>query len=77
VRFTGVCELLGGIGLLVPWTHLAAVIALCVFLVAVFPANVFASRQPERFGKAAIPFVPRLLEQIALILLLVFTALPL
>jgi uncharacterized membrane protein len=75
VRFTGVCEIAGGIGLLVPWTHVAAVIALIVFLVAVFPANAYASRHPERFGKAATPFVPRLIGQLVLIALLVFVAL--
>jgi uncharacterized membrane protein len=75
VQFTGVCEIAGGIGLLVPVLHLAAAIALIVFLVAVFPANACAARHPERFGRAAIPFWPRLLGQLALIGLLVFVAL--
>jgi len=74
VRLTGVCEVAGGIGLLVPQTHLAAAIALIVFLVAVFPANVYASQHPERFGRAAIPFWPRLAGQVVLIALLVFVA---
>lgn len=74
VRFTGVCEIAGGIGLLVPQTHVAAAIALIVFLVAVFPANAYASQHPERFGRAAIPFWPRLAAQVALIGLLVFVA---
>jgi len=77
VRFTGVCEILGGIGLLVPQLRLAASIALIVFLVAVFPANAYASKHPERFGAAAIPLVPRLIGQLVLIGLLVFVALPL
>ena len=72
VRFTGVCEIAGGIGLLVPATHVAAAVALIVFLVAVFPANAYASQHPERFGRAAIPFWPRLAAQVALIGLLVF-----
>ena len=71
VRFTGVCEILGGIGLLVPGIHVIAGIALVVFLVAVFPANIYASQYPERFGKMAIPFWPRLAGQVALIALLV------
>ena len=75
VRFTGVCEIAGGIGLLVPQTHVAAAIALIVFLVAVFPANAYASQHPERFGRAAIPFWPRLAAQVALIALLLFVAL--
>ena len=75
VRFTGLCELAGGIGLLIPMVHLAAAIALIVFLVAVFPANAYASQHPEKFGRAAIPFWPRLAGQLALIGLLVFVAL--
>jgi len=75
VRFTGVCEIAGGIGLLVPVLHLAAAIALIVFLVAVFPANAYAARNRERFGKAATPFWPRLAGQIVLIALLVYVAL--
>ena len=75
VYFTGVCEVLGGIGLLVPQTRLAAVIALIVFLVAVFPANVYASRHKETFRSLAIPFWPRLAGQLALIGLLVVVAL--
>ena len=72
VRFTGICEIAGGIGLLVPPVHVAAAIALIVFLVAVFPANAYASQHPERFGRAAIPFWPRLAAQVVLIGLLVF-----
>jgi uncharacterized membrane protein len=75
VQFTGLCEIAGGIGLLVPVLQLAAAIALIVFLVAVFPANAYAAQHPERFGRAAIPFWPRLLAQLALIALLLFVAL--
>jgi len=75
VQFTGLCEIAGGIGLLVPVLRPWAAIALIVFLVAVFPANAYAARHPERFGRAAIPFWPRLLAQLALIALLVFVAL--
>ncbi|NYF11374.1 putative membrane protein [Leifsonia sp. AK011] len=75
VRFTGLCEIAGGIGLLVPVLRPWAAIALIVFLIAVFPANAYAARHPERFGRAAIPFWPRLLAQLALIALLVFVAL--
>ena len=71
VRFTGVCEIAGGLGMLVPGIHVVAGIALIVFLVAVFPANAYASRYPERFGRAAIPFWPRLFAQLALIALII------
>ena len=69
VRFTGLCEIAGGLGLLAPQTRAAAAIALVVFLVAVFPANVFAASDPERFGRAAIPFWPRYAGQVVLIAL--------
>jgi len=41
VAFTGVCEVLGGLGLLLPQTRLAAGFALVVFLIGVFPANAY------------------------------------
>jgi uncharacterized membrane protein len=69
VYFTGICEILGGAGILLPWTRLAAALALTVFLIAVFPANHYASQHPEKFGRAAIPFWPRLIAQLALIAL--------
>jgi uncharacterized membrane protein len=75
VQFTGLCEIAGGIGLLIPVLHVAAALALIVFLIAVFPANAYAARHPERFGRAAIPFWPRLIAQLALIALLLFVAL--
>jgi uncharacterized membrane protein len=74
VQFTGLCEIAGGIALLTPLRPIAA-IALIVFLVAVFPANAYAARDPERFGKIAIPFWPRLIAQVVLIALLVVVAL--
>lgn len=74
VIFTGVCEIAGGIGLLVPVTSVAAAISLIVFLVAVFPANVYAAAHKERFGRAAFPLVPRTIAQIVLIALLALGA---
>ena len=75
VYFTGVCEILGGIGILLPWTRLAAAIALTVFLIAVFPANHYASQHPEKFGRAAVPFWPRLIAQVVLIALVLLAGL--
>jgi len=75
VAVTGVCEIAGGIGLLIPATRVLAAVLLAVFLVAVFPANAYAARHPERFGRLATPLVPRLIGQIALIGLCVVTAL--
>jgi uncharacterized membrane protein len=39
VTFTGICEILGGIGLLLPHTRRAAAIAPIVYLLAVLPAT--------------------------------------
>ena len=75
VYLTGVCEIAGGLGLAFPPTRLAASVALIVFLVAVFPANAYASKHKEKFGRGAIPFWPRLAGQVALIGLLVFVVL--
>ena len=75
VAFTGLCELAGGIGLLVPATRVAAAICLVVFLVAVFPANAYAAGKTERFGAFATPLVPRAILQVVLIALCVFCAL--
>jgi uncharacterized membrane protein len=78
VAITGVCELLGAAGLLVPWDglRLATGICLVVFLVAVFPANAYAARDPERFGRTALPFWPRLALQVLLIALVAVAAWP-
>ncbi|PJJ71324.1 putative membrane protein [Diaminobutyricimonas aerilata] len=69
VAATGVCEIAGGIELLVPGLRTAAGLALVVFLVAVFPANAHAASRPERFGRVAVPFWPRFAGQLVLILL--------
>jgi uncharacterized membrane protein len=65
VTLTGVCEVLGAIGLLVPRTRRAAAIALIAFLLAVLPANVHAATAgvPLR-GSPPTPLVPRILLQV-------------
>jgi uncharacterized membrane protein len=79
VAITGVCEIAGAAGLLVPWDglRLAAGICLVVFLIAVFPANAYAARDPERFGRTALPFWPRLAGQVVVIALVLLAAWPL
>jgi uncharacterized membrane protein len=68
VTFTGVCEVLGAIGLLVPRTRRLASAALLVFLVAVLPANVHAARAGVTIGgAAATPLVPRVALQLLFI----------
>jgi uncharacterized membrane protein len=76
VILTGVCEIAGGIGLLVDVTRVTSGVALAVFLVAVFPANAYAARHKDRFGAVAIPLVPRLIGQLALIGLVLAVSLP-
>jgi len=56
VYFTGVCELAGAVGLLVPSLRLAAGMALIAFFILVFPANVKAARSGVGVGsKSATP----------------------
>jgi len=76
VAVTGGCEIAGGIGLLIPAVSIVAGICLAVFLIAVFPANAYAARNPDRFGSLAIPLVPRLAGQVVLIALCVIAVLP-
>ncbi len=68
VVVSGVAEILGGLGLLAPWwpVRFVAAIGLIALLVAVFPANAYAARHPERFGPMAVPLVPRAIGQIVL-----------
>lgn len=47
VTVTGVLELVGAAGLLYPPTRVAAAVCLFVLMIAMFPANVYASRMPN------------------------------
>jgi uncharacterized membrane protein len=65
---TGLCELVGAIGLLIPKTRRAAAIALVFFLIAVFPANVHAAQEGVLLrGQPATPLIPRALMQLLFI----------
>ncbi|CAO1652772.1 DoxX family membrane protein [Salinibacterium sp. NYA9b] len=75
VTITGLCEIAGGLGLLWEPVRFIAGIALVLFLIAVFPANAYAAKDPDRFGKAALPFWPRFAGQLVLIVLVVLAAL--
>jgi uncharacterized membrane protein len=48
VVISGVCEIAGGIGLLIPQLRHAAGWGLIALLIAVFPANVYMAIAPER-----------------------------
>jgi uncharacterized membrane protein len=54
VWISGVCEILGGLGLLLPQTRRAAAWGLIALLIAVFPANVYMATNPMEAGAASI-----------------------
>jgi uncharacterized membrane protein len=47
VSVTGVLELVGDVGLLVPVTRVAAAVCLLLLILAMFPANIYAARMPN------------------------------
>src|SRR3954468_17640119 len=67
VTVTGVLELLGAVGLLYPPTRPAAAVALGVMMLAMFPANVYASRMasPPKSMTTKLPL--RTVEQIVFV----------
>jgi uncharacterized membrane protein len=50
VSFTGVAEVSGGLGLLIPRTRRLAAWSLALLLVAIFPANVYAALEQVGMG---------------------------
>jgi uncharacterized membrane protein len=70
VFFTGLCELAGAIGLVIPETRRAAGIALILFFIAVLPANIHAARAGVTLrGRPATPLWLRIPMQILFIVL--------
>lgn len=53
VLASGVAEILGGIGLLIPATRVWAGIGLVLLLVAVFPANLYMAQEAAQFRQLA------------------------
>lgn len=51
VAISGVAEVAGGLGVLLPRTRRPAGLGLLALLVAVFPANWYMARNPERFAR--------------------------
>jgi uncharacterized membrane protein len=51
VRVSGVAEIAGGMGVLVPRTRRLAGLGLIALLAAVFPANAYMARNPAKFKK--------------------------
>jgi uncharacterized membrane protein len=65
VTFTGVAEIAGAIGILIPKTRRLAAAGLILLLLAVFPANVYAATHQLTFGGEPVtPLVPRILQQL-------------
>jgi len=70
IYFTGVCEVAGGVGLLIPPTRLAAAMALIVFFLAVLPANIRAARAGVQLrGRPVTPLLLRIPMQVVFIAL--------
>jgi uncharacterized membrane protein len=68
VTVTGICEILGAIGLLLPWTRRIAGVALILLLVVILPANIHAARSGVTLrGAAATPLIPRVALQLVFI----------
>ena len=51
VHVSGVAEVLGGAAVLLPRTRRHAGVGLIALLAAVFPANLYMAREPERFRR--------------------------
>jgi uncharacterized membrane protein len=68
VTVTGVCEVLGAIGLVIPRTRRVAAVSLVLFLVAVLPANIHAAQSALTLNGAPVtPLWPRIALQMLFI----------
>lgn len=68
VTVTGVLEIAGAIGLLIPATTRAAALGLAVLLIAMFPANVHAAHAGVTLaGKPVMPLPQRLAMQVVFV----------
>ncbi|QDT53444.1 hypothetical protein Pan44_14610 [Caulifigura coniformis] len=70
ITFTGVCELAGAAGLMIPRLRVVAAWCLIVLFLALLPANIYAAREGIRLmGNPATPLWIRIPEQAAFIAL--------
>ena len=77
VTVTGILELLGAAGLLLPSTAPAAAGCLVILLIAIFPANVRAAREHLNIGEAPATALPlRIVLQVVFIAALVVAGFP-
>jgi len=54
VQISGVCEIAGGIALLVPRLRRLAACCIVALLIAVFPANIYMANNPVAAGAASL-----------------------
>jgi uncharacterized membrane protein len=73
VLVSGVFELLGAAGMLIPAVRRAAGVGLFLLTIAVTPANVFMLQHADRFQIAPWVLVARLVFQIALLALILWS----
>ena len=57
VAISGIAEIAGGLGLMIPRTRRAAGVGLIVLLIAVWPANIYMAVEANRFAAAAAAWV--------------------
>lgn len=76
VTITGILELAGAVGLLLPPTARAAAVCLALLLLALFPANVSAARRQLKIADRPVtPLIPRTLLQVLFLAACVLAAL--
>jgi len=73
VIISGVFELLGAIGILIPQTRRAAGIGLFLLTIAVTPANVYMLQQAELFNVPRWALIVRLPFQVGLLALILWS----
>ncbi len=70
VTVTGLCEIAGAVGLLIPGTRRVAAVSLILLLLAMLPANIHAAQSGATLrGAAAMPLVPRIVIQLIFVAL--------
>ena len=74
VTVTGVLELLGAAGLLYPPTRVAAAVCLFLLMLAMFPANIHASRMPDTPSSMTSNLGVRSVEEVVYLAAAVFVA---
>jgi uncharacterized membrane protein len=72
IVLTGLPELLGAVGLWVPQTRRTGSVCLAIFMIAIFPANIYVAGQTV--GGLPMPEVPTRLAMQAIYILLILVA---